>query len=85
MSGYQVVFHAKAAAEVYGLPARPADALYSTLVAIRRDPWGHTQPDRLEQDDAFRFALFDDGDGVVHVRIDDAAQTVVVHGVTWLG
>ncbi|WP_329521086.1 hypothetical protein [Spirillospora sp. NBC_01491] len=85
MSGYEVAFHAKAAAEVQGLPERPYKALYDVLVNLPRDPWGHTYPDRLVDDPAYRFALFDDGDGVAHVRIDEASCRVVVHGVTWIG
>lgn len=85
MSPYETVFHAKGAAEVRGLPERPSKALYDALVAVCRDPWGQTVEDPAEGDAAFRFALFDDGDGVVQVRIDDQARTVTVHGVTWLG
>jgi hypothetical protein len=85
VSGYEVAFTAKAATEVRGLPKHPGVALYDTLVAIRRDPWGQTQPDRLEVDPVFRFALFDDGDGAVHVMINDEARTVHVHGVSWIG
>lgn len=85
MNPYETVFHAKGATEVRGLPERPSKALYDALVAISRDPWGQTMEDPAERDGAFRFALFDDGDGVVHVRVDDQARTVTVHGVTWLG
>ncbi|GAA3957144.1 hypothetical protein GCM10023085_44580 [Actinomadura viridis] len=85
MSAYEPVWHAKGAAEVRGLPERAGKALWDTLVAVLRDPWGQTQADRSENDEAFRFALFDLGDGVVHIRIDDQARTVTVHGVTWLG
>jgi hypothetical protein len=85
VSVYKVVFHAKAATEVRGLPERASVALYDTLVAVSRDPWGQTQPDRLEDDPAFRFALFDHGDGAVHVRVDDDARVVRVHSVTWVG
>jgi hypothetical protein len=85
VSAYEVVFHAKAATEVRGLPERPGKALYDTLTTVRRDPWAATLPDLLLDDEAFRFVLFDDGDGVVHLRIDDAARTVTVHGITWIG
>jgi hypothetical protein len=85
VSAYKPVWHAKASTEVRGLPERPGKALWDTLVAILRDPWGQTMPDPHEDDEAFRFALFDLGDGIVHVHIDDQARTVTVHGIMWLG
>lgn len=85
MSAYQVAFHAKAATEVRGLPERAGKALWDTLVAVTRNPWAATSPDPLMGDEAFRFVLFDDGDGIVHILVDDQARTVTVHGVTWLG
>lgn len=85
MSAYQTVFHAKAATEVRGLPERAGKALWDTLVTISRNPWQSTSPDPLGDTDAFRFVLFDDGDGVAHVFVDEDARTVTVHAVTWLG
>lgn len=85
MSAYRQVWHAKASAEVYGLPERPGKALFDVLVGVLRDPWGQTMPDPEEDDEAFRFALFDLGDGIVHIHIDNQARTVTVHGVMWLG
>ena len=85
MTPYEVVFHAKGAVEVRGIPERPGKALYEVLVAICRNPWGQTREDPAKGDRAFRLALFDDGDGIVHVRVDDQARTVTVHGITWLG
>jgi hypothetical protein len=82
---YEVVFHAKAATEVQGLPQRAGVALWEALVAISRAPWAETHPDRMIEDPGFRFALFDDGDGVVHVRVSDGDRVVVVHSVTWVG
>ncbi|TDB83370.1 hypothetical protein E1264_28665 [Actinomadura sp. KC216] len=85
MNPYKLVFHAKAHAETNGLPERPFTALYETLTAVIRDPWHETRPDPLESDEAYRYALFDGGDGVAHLRVDDQARTVTVHGVTWIG
>ena len=85
MNPYQGSFHAKGDVEVRGLPERPSKALYDTLIRICRDPWGETEEDPAEGDRTFRLALFDDGDGIVHVRVDDYARTVTVHGVTWVG
>jgi hypothetical protein len=82
---HEVVFHAKAATEVRGLPERAGVALWETLVAASREPWAETMPDPLMDDPAFRFALFDGGDGVVHVRVSDGDRLVVVHSVTWIG
>jgi hypothetical protein len=85
-SPLQVVLHAKAAAECRGLPERAAVALWETLVAVARDPANTTHPDALIDDDpAFRYALFDDGDGAVHLRVDYLTRTVTVHSVTWIG
>lgn len=85
MSAYRTVFHAKAAVEVRGLPERAGKALWDTLVTVARDPWQETSPDPGTGDDSFRFVLFDDGDGIVHILVDDQARTVTVHGVTWIG
>lgn len=85
MSAFETVFHAKAAAEVRGLPERAGKALWDVLVAVARAPWDVTRQDPLADDEAFRFVLFDDGDGVVHVHVDEQARTVTVHGVTWIG
>jgi hypothetical protein len=85
VSAYEVAFHAKAAGEVRGLPERPGKALWDTLAAVRRDPWAVTLPDRLVDDEAFRFVLFDDGDGVAHLLINDTTRTVTVHGISWIG
>ncbi|MFE9099759.1 hypothetical protein [Actinomadura geliboluensis] len=85
MSDYQPVFHAKAAVEVRGLPERAGKALWATLASVTRNPWQEASADPLMGDDAFRFVLFDDGDGVAHVWVDEQARTVMVHGVTWNG
>lgn len=85
MSAYRTVFTEEADVEVRGLPKRPSVALYDTLVEVSRDPWQRTRVDRLKDDEAFRFVLFDDGDGAVHLRINEQDRVVVVQGVTWIG
>lgn len=85
MSAYEVVFEQEAATELHGLPKRPGVALYETLTAVARDPWGLTTMDALKDDEAFRHVKFDHGDGIVHLWIDDAKRTVYVQNLVWLG
>ncbi|TYK45098.1 hypothetical protein [Actinomadura decatromicini] len=85
MSAYRTVFTAEADVEVRGLPKRPSVALYNTLVEISRDPWQKTHVDPLKEDESFRFELFDGGDGVVHLQINEEDRIVIVQGITWVG
>lgn len=85
MTPYKPVWHAKGAQEAKGLLGRPGQALFEVLTAIIRDPWGTTNEDQFEGDPTFRWAPFDQGLGAVHVRVDDQAHTVTIHGVSWIG
>jgi hypothetical protein len=81
---YAVDFTAKAADQTRGLDPQVYEAMNATLVAIARDPWGQTSPDRLESSPAYRWASFGEA-GWVHVYVDDHARVVRVHDVTWIG
>lgn len=85
MSGYRINFHAKGDAEAIGLPKDAFVALVEALTEAARDPWAVTFPEDAVGDPAFRWAPFDRGLGVVHVRVDEGARTVTVHGITWIG
>ncbi|TDD97712.1 hypothetical protein [Actinomadura rubrisoli] len=85
MNPYRTVFTDEADLEVRGLPKRPSVALYDTLVEVSRDPWQRTHRDAVMGDEAFRFATFDHGDGVVHVWINEQDRIVIVQSITWIG
>ncbi|MGI5422953.1 hypothetical protein [Actinomadura luteofluorescens] len=85
MNPYRTVFTDEADQETWGLPKRPSQALYDTLVEVCRDPWQRTTRDRWKDDEAFRFVLFGDGDGMAHLRINEQDRIVIVQSITWLG
>jgi mRNA-degrading endonuclease RelE of RelBE toxin-antitoxin system len=81
---YRVEFHAKAAAELTGLPDEASDALVAVLVKISREPQANTREDQLADETALRWAPFGSA-GLVYVWVDDDRQVVTVHGITWAG
>jgi hypothetical protein len=85
VSGYRIHFHAKGDAEAMGLPEDAFLALTEALTDVLRDPWAATRLEDASVDPAFRWTPFGLGLGIVHVRIDDQARTVTVHGITWIG
>lgn len=85
MSAYRVEFHAKGDDETLGLPEAPFTALFDVLVAVSRDPWRLSKRDARMGDESFRWAPFDRGLGAVHIKVEDVARVVRVHGITWTG
>ena len=87
MTPYRIEYHAKGSAEIVGLPNDAFESLSQQLVEVLRDPWGETEP--VDKGDpppqAFRYAPFGGGRGLVHVFLDEDRRVVRVHGIVWSG
>lgn len=86
MSAYEFEFHARASAQIPGIPDRAFDALTAALTPILRDPWGCSRQDGpAGEDPAFRWAPFDGGLGAVHFTVHEQERVVRVYDITWTG
>lgn len=81
---YRVVFHAKADAETFGLPAEAFTALIDTLARVARDPYDQAVTLDSEEGPHIRRATFGTF-GLCSYHIDEDARTLRVFDVTWTG
>ena len=67
-----------------GIPRDALDAMAETLAAIVEDPYDALLSLPVKDDRRERWAVLGDG-GFVEFRVDDAAATITVYEITWVG
>lgn len=81
---YRVAFEGKALVQLDGLPLTAFDALVERVVDLVDAPW---DADLMSAggDPAYRQAIFGDGYGLLSFRADDAAETITIFDIAWIG
>jgi hypothetical protein len=81
---YRPEFEHAALVQLNGLPQAAFDALVERVTVLVSEPWDAAviPPDN---DPAFRRTVFGGGFGLLSFRVDDAAETISIFDIVWIG
>jgi hypothetical protein len=81
---YAVRFEGGALVQLNGLPSAAFDALLERVAVLVDEPWDAAVLPPGD-DPAYRMAMFDAGTGLLSFQADDAAETIRIFDITWVG
>lgn len=82
---YQVEFGGGAQVQFHSLPEVARDALIERATDLAQQPWDDVVVRPPGDDPSFRETLFGLGHGLLGFYVDDAARTIKIFDIIWVG